>query len=146
MFRGRTTCWTSRVCPENGMTLVETVIAVTIFSIFITGAIASIVQARMLSDEARAHYQAISICKNRLERALELDFEDVDEMIETDVLVDDTGVSDDDGLFRRTTTVTLVKQNLLQLTITCEIMNRNTREFDRINEEITTYVAYYFEP
>ena len=129
-----------------GMTLVEVVIAVSIFSMCMAGVCSLILQSRRVSNRARAHYVAINIAKNRLEMARTYDYSLLDLFIESNIVVDKNGILVNDGDFRRTTTVTEIKSNLTEMVIMVEIRNRNTWDFSGEEETVQSYFADYLEP
>ena len=117
MKRTRATQRTDTTQGSNraGMTVVETVVALTIFAVFTTGACQLLLSHRKVSDMARAHYTAINIAKNRMELVRTFDFGQVDDFLEDKVVVDASGVPDAVGNYRRTTEVSNVSSNLLEL-------------------------------
>lgn len=95
---------------------------------------------------ARAHYTAINIAKNRLELVRTFDFGQVDDFLETDIIVDASGAPSSEGNYRRSTAVSMVSSNLLELTVTVDIRNRQTLIFNPANEQLSTYFAEYLAP
>jgi hypothetical protein len=128
------------------MTVVETIVALTIFAVFTTGACKLLMSHRRVSDMARAHYTAINIAKNRLELVRTFDFDQVDDFTEDKVVVDESGNPAADGNYRRSTLVSNISSNLLELTVTVGIRNRRTLEFNPANQSLSTYFADYLEP
>ncbi len=131
---------------RTGMTLVETVVAVAVLAIFSTGACKLLLSHRRISDMARAHYTAINIAKNRLELVRTFDFDQVANFIEDKVVVDASGVPSTVGNYRRTTQISAVSDNLLELTVTVDLRNRQTLAFTPAKEVLNTYLAKYLEP
>jgi type II secretory pathway pseudopilin PulG len=129
-----------------GMTVIETVVALVIFALFTTGACKLLMSHRRVTDMARDHYTAINIAKNRLELVRTFHFGQVDKFLEDDVIVDASGVPDMLGNYRRTTAVSNVSSNLLELTVTVDIRNRRTLAFNPANQQLSTYFARYLEP
>jgi Tfp pilus assembly protein PilV len=128
------------------MTLVETVVALTLFAICIGGMTALVLNGRALSDGARDHYTAINIAKNRLERIKSMDFDQVTTARETGTTVNMSGSSDANGDFRRVTTITSVATNLYRATVQVDIRNRVSRSFSGEKETISSYVVKYVTP
>ena len=128
------------------MTIVETLVALAILAVFSTGACKLLLSHRKISDMARAHYTAINIAKNRLELVRRFDFGQVDDFIEDKVLVDASGIPTTEGNYRRTTEISNVSSNLLELTVTVDIRNRKTLVFNPANQQLSTYFANYLEP
>jgi len=126
-----------------GTTIVETVVALAIFAGFTTGACKLLMSHRKISDMARSHYTAINIAKNRLELVRTFDFGQVDHFLEDDVVVDASGVPSTEGNYRRSTEVSTISSNLLELTVTVDIRNQQTLVFNPANEQVSTYFAEY---
>ena len=95
---------------------------------------------------ARAHYTAVNIAKNRLELVRTFDFDQVTDFIEDKVIVDSSGVPSETGNYRRTTGVSNVSSNLVELTVTVDIRNRQTLEFTPSKEQLSTFFANYLDP
>ncbi len=131
----------------SGMTLVETAVAMAIFAMCIGGMCALIVTSKQLSDRARWHYTAVNLAKSRLERARALPFGSLEMLQESQVRVDRSGFTDNDGDYRRTTYVNEIKTGLLkEIVVVVEIRNRKTLDFDGESEHIRSYFADYAEP
>ena len=94
---------------------------------------------------ARAHYTAINIAKNRLELVRTFDFDQVGNFIEDKVVVDASGMPNTVGNYRRTTQISAVSDNLLELTVTVDLRNRQTLAFTPAKEVLNTYFARYLE-
>ncbi len=129
-----------------GTTIVETIVALTIFAVFTTGACKLLMSHRKIMDMARAHYTAINIAKNRMELVRTFDFGQVDDFLENNVVVDASGMPSTEGNYRRSTEVSTVSSNLLELIVTVDIRNRQTLAFNPANEQLRTYFAEYLEP
>ncbi len=129
-----------------GVTLVETIVALAVLSVFTTGVCKLLLSHRKMSDMARAHYTAINIAKNRLELVRTFDFDQVGNFIEDKVVVDASGVPSTEGNYRRTTQIGTVSANLLELTVTVDLRNRKTLAFTPAKEVLATYIANYLEP
>jgi Tfp pilus assembly protein PilV len=126
---------------REGLTLVETIIAILIFAICISGICKLVVITRESSDRARSHYTAINLGKNRLERAKVFPFGQLNDFVENQTVVDGAGTPSANGEFRRTTTVSNVTATLKDVTVRLEIRNRVTRRFEGVSEAIQTYIA-----
>lgn len=129
-----------------GTTIVETIVALVVFAIFTTGACKLLVSHRKITDMARAHYTAINIAKNRLELVRTFDFDQVNNFLENRVVVDTSGIPSETGNYRRTTEVSNVSSNLVEVTIDVEIRNRQTLEFTPSHEQLSAFFADYLEP
>jgi len=128
----------------EGLTLVEVMVALSVFTMFIGGACHLLVRGRQMTDAARDHYTAINIVKNRLEKARTFDWDHLGTFNETNVVVNEVGVSDPQGSYQRTTTVTYVKDNLAKVSLSIKIRDRNTGAFGSEEECVSSYVASYW--
>ena len=130
---------------DEGVTLVEVLIAIFVFTICIGGICRLGVSVRETSDRARSHYTAINIAKSRLERMKTFEFDQLAYFAESNVRVDANGSADTDGLFRRTTSLSAIKPNLTDIVVRVDIMDQVTRSFGRDHEEIRSYVADFLD-
>jgi len=128
---------------KAGISMVEMVIAVSLFAMFSTGAFKLLMHHRKVTDQARAHYTAANIAKNRLERLRSIDFSHAFEFGETNIVVDKTGQPSLNDEFRRSTTISPVFTNLLEVVVTVDIRNRETLAFEGAHEEISSYMAQH---
>ena len=129
---------------KRGISIIETVVALMIFSICIGGFCGVVMQARQLSDQARDQYTAVNMAKNRFERARSFDFDQLHLFRESQVVVDHEGQPKQYGNYRRTTTVSNVNERLKEMTVTIEIKDRHTTHF-RPGENLRMYFADYVE-
>ena len=126
------------------MTLTEVVIASFLILLVMTSSYSLIIKSSELSRSARRHYVAISLAKNRLERARNFLYNDLKLMAETDLNVNDNGNPDPEGRFRRTTTVnTNYAPGLTEVIVTVKIRNPHTGLFTPDNETIRTLFTEY---
>jgi type II secretory pathway pseudopilin PulG len=135
-----------KLYKKDGLTLVESIVAVCIFGIAIAGICALLVSARELNDRARLHYTAINIAKNRLEKARTLNFSTLSLFQENGTIVDYNGNPDPNGAFRRTTVISNVATNLVEIIITVDIRNRVTLGFTGEQETLRSYLTEYIVP
>lgn len=135
-----------KIHKNRGLTLVESIVGICIFGIAIAGMCALVVSARELSDRARLHYTAINIAKNRLEKARTLNFSMLDLFQENGVVVDYNGNPDPNGAFKRSTVISNVATNLVEIIITVDIRNRVTLGFAGENETLRSYLTEYVVP
>jgi len=135
-----------KLYKKDGLTLVESIVAVCIFGIAIAGICALVVSARELNDRARLHYTAINIAKNRLEKARTLNFSTLSLFQENGTIVDYNGNPDPNGAFRRTTVISNVATNLVEIIITVDIRNRVTLGFTGEQETLRSYLTEYIVP
>ena len=124
-----------------GMTLVEVMVALFIFGISLAGACALVFQTKRLADRSRDHYTAINIGKNRLETGWGTTFNLLTTLTETNVLVNYSGNPSDNSSYRRSTRVTTVTSNLIEIVVKVEIKNRKNWKFSGEKEEIRSYFA-----
>ena len=123
------------------MTVLETVIAIFLLSMFIAGMMGVLLAVREASDRARWHYAAINVAKNRLERIQTFEFTQLSFFTESNTRVDNNGQPNGDGRFRRTTTFGPVKTNLVEVAISVEIMDPLSLTFEGEKESVKSYVA-----
>lgn len=136
-----------RSTRKDGWTLVESLVAILILGLFISGSCAVIGAARRAMDSARSHYAAANIAKNRIEKLRTFDLDQLSLLNEHQVQIDHLGNPDGDGDFRRTTFVTNITQTLLDVTVTVEIRNRISWRFeDGGRESVSTYLTEFTEP
>ena len=90
---------------------------------------------------ARAHYAAANIAKNHLELIRSFDYSQRGDFAETDILVNETGLTDSNGKFRRHTVYSAVSSNIIEIAVTVEIMDRKTLSFDGREETLKSYYA-----
>lgn len=128
---------------KGGSSIVEVLVALTVFALFVSGATKMMLAHRQMSDMAREHYTAANIAKNRLELIRSFEFGQVDSFLENKVPVDKSGAPDPEGYFRRTTQVDSINDNLIELIVTVEIRDRKTLGFDGSNEYLRTFFAQY---
>ena len=106
--------------PAGGFTLVEVMVCSVIFVIFcvffLNAAIASIRSQQLACD----YYKAMTIARNRIQRATEFEYDSILLMSENQVPVDGKGNITSAGIYRRTTLVSAYTNgtpNLLQITV-----------------------------
>lgn len=134
---------------NRGMTLLETVMAVTIFGLSIAGMVRLFSQAKMLTDSTRDRYVAANLAKNQMERLGSINFSILYDMGLSngvpDEEIDETGnPSDNDSQnrFRRTTTITNRASNLVEIIVRVDIKSRYKDLFlTNHSEEMRTYFA-----
>lgn len=91
---------------HSGMTLVETMVAILVFGLLLGGMMNITVASITSGKRAEYAYNAYNLAKNHIETLKALPFSSLSSAAETDTYLDNTGVPDDDGNFKRTTTVT----------------------------------------
>ncbi len=126
---------------RSGATLIEAILAVTIFAAFMTGTSKVLVSQKKVLDMARDHYTAANLAKNRMELLRTFDFNQIPALNETAIRIDNNGIPSTEGHFIRTTTINTITTNLYEMAITVKIQNRKTLAFDTAEQTINTYVA-----
>lgn len=128
-----------------GTTIVETVVALSIFAVFMAGAGKLLLAHRGIADMAREHYTAVNIAKNRVELARTFSFEALSGFGENDVLTDAFGepTAAGAGNYRRSTSINLVTNNLMELTVNVDIRNHRTWEFDGAHQEVKSFISFH---
>ena len=133
---------------KQGMTIVETIVALVIFATFISGAVRLIMMQRQITDKARMHYTAINIAKNRVELVRNMrtaDYQQILAMEEAGSPIDQDGLPDNPLLskFMRITRIIDDPNNAYRLEIEVEVKIRNpiTLTFEGENEHIKSYMA-----
>ena len=106
--------------PAGGFTLVEVMVCSVIFVIFcvffLNAAVASMRSQQLACD----YYKAMTIARNRIQRATEFEYNSILLMSEDQVPVDGKGNITSMGIYRRTTLVSAYTNgtpNLLQITV-----------------------------
>lgn len=132
-------------CSKEGISLVEVVVALLIFSMCVAGMCWLITMGRRGSDNARGHYTAINIGKNRLERVKTFDFDQMELFAQDNVEIDRSGVADAEGDYRITTTISTVTNDLKEVVVTVDIKDRISRAFEGESETVSTYIADFVE-
>ena len=130
---------------RQGLTVVEVMIAIMIFSICIGGICWLVVMAKNVSDQARDHYIASNIAKNRIERGRTIEFNALEQFEADQVLVDEMGAADETGMFRMTTSVSNINVTVKEVIVNVDIRDRRTWEFGEEKESVSTYFADFAE-
>ncbi|MCG2661357.1 MAG: prepilin-type N-terminal cleavage/methylation domain-containing protein [Kiritimatiellae bacterium] len=109
-----------RVRPRSGFTLIEVMVCSVIFVLFcvsfLNSAFASIRSQQLACD----YYKAMTIARNRIQRATQFEYDSILLMSEDQVAVDGKGNIASAGIYRRTTSVSVYTNgtpNLLQFTV-----------------------------
>lgn len=126
--------------------MVEVLVALGIFSVYSAGACKLILSHRKVSDMARAHYTAANLAKNRLEIVRTFEFDQIPAFKESQVVIDESGMPNSVGNYRRSTMINSISGNLHDVVVTVDIRNRETLQFTPAHETVRTFVAHYLEP
>lgn len=108
------------VRPTGGFTLVEVMVCSVIFVIFCVFFLNSAVASMRSQQLACDYYKAMTIARNRIQRATEFEYDSILLMSENLVPVDGNGNITSVGIYRRTTIVSAYPNgtpNLLQITV-----------------------------
>jgi Tfp pilus assembly protein PilV len=132
-----------------GFGLAEAMIALLLFGVFIAGACRLLVVSRESVSRASDNTAAVAMAHGRLERLQTFDFSQLLNMINMpgafDYMDEHGGVigGADDGMvrFRMTNSVTQVKDNLVMVTVSVDIRDRITLEWDGDGQALTTMIA-----
>ena len=128
-----------------GTSLIETLIALMTVSLGLASAYPLVTQAGFAVRRGRDHYVATTIALATLERARNFDLGLLSLLAESGRLVDDQGLPDDNGQFRRTVTVLPDEpaDGLTQVVVTVDIADRRRGGFrgeqQRATMAFTTY-------
>lgn len=149
-----------RIVPvsRRGMTIVEVVVALGFLCLVLAGAYAMLTRSAAVMRAARNHYVAVTLARNRLERAQNLDYNTLYLLRENNVLVDENGAPSSVGGFRRSTWVdtnyvmtvgtgtNLMLVTNTYITVQVEIRNVRTGVFAGEKEELSSVFTWYKTP
>lgn len=124
-----------------GTSIIEVMIALVVFATFAVGTCKLLISQRKVLDMARDHYVAANLAKSRMELARTFEFEQLPELAEEKILLDESGIPNVHGNYRRTTKITNLSSNLYEMAIIVDIKNRRTLEFAPAEQTINTYVS-----
>jgi len=124
-----------------GVVMVEALVSLVLFAIFITGGCKLLLAHRQLTDMARAHYTAANIAKNHLELIRSFDYSQRGDFAETGILVNEAGLVDSSRRFRRNTVYNPASSNIIEIAVIVEIMDRKTLDFTGRSETLRSYYA-----
>ena len=134
----------SKQGPANAaFSIVETVLALALMSLFVGGLCRLTLTTHMITDQAREQYQTVTLARNRLERIRVLPFDLAELFAESNVLVNDYGTPDPAGRFLRSTEVSSLGTDLTQVRVTLLAYNHLTGKFDGQTEELISCIARY---
>lgn len=89
----------------SGFTLVEMMVAGTIFLLFSAGFFTAFITAMGAQRMATNHYRALCLARNRIQHARAMEYSSLDLLAETFNAVDESGNPDPVGRFRRSTII-----------------------------------------
>jgi hypothetical protein len=125
------------------MTIVEAVIAILLFGLFIATACRVLISSRESTGRAKDHHLAICLGKNRIERLQVADFSQLESWttVGDGEVLDQEGNPTPQGNFRLRVAVTSLTATLKSVVTTVEIKDRETLAFDGEYEQITTMLS-----
>lgn len=124
---------------QRGFTLMEVMMALVILLIFMVSAFQAVTAALWMNQQARDHYVAINLANSRLERARNLQYASLAQLVESQLVMDEHGVPNANGAFRRTTSVNAsYGSNLTEFVIQVDIRNRKSKQFEGDNEQLAS--------
>jgi len=131
---------------RRGFTLVEVLVATTLVVTVLAGVYMVVVHALRLTRMARDHYVATNIAKNRLERARNFQYNDLYLLAEGNVTVNENGLPDNAGRYRRTTVINSeFDEGLTEVSVLVHIRSRRTGQFSGEQEQISSLFTEYEE-
>ena len=136
-----------RARQNDGFSLLELAFAVALLSVVMAGAYGLVAQSAYMIKAGRDHYIAISLAQNRMERAKNLTYDDLDLFAETDILIDTKGNPATEGVFRRSTDVDVgYAEGVTKIDIKVEIKDKKNGSFETGPFEIlSTMLTEYSE-
>ena len=126
---------------KRGTSLVETLVAMIILALGITGAVKLVLTSQKLSDISSEKYDSVNLAKSRFEQMGMADVSDLSSWETSNMVCNVQGRPDPNGNYRINTMVTYINTNLAKVVIQVYIRNHVTREFDHSPEQITTYMS-----
>jgi prepilin-type N-terminal cleavage/methylation domain-containing protein len=126
-------------------TMIEVMVSAFLIALIMCGAYVLITRAATLSRVARNHYVAVSLARNRLERARTMDYNSLALLAENNVIVDDNGTPCPGATFSRTTTINTnwsanPTQKVTYVNVVVKIRNMRTGQF--VGEQETSESLY----
>lgn len=133
---------------RGGFTLAEVLVALFLLAFVMAGVYRAMTMSARLRITAHGHYLALIIANNRIERAKNVGFAELPFLAEDGVRVNDQGVPDAAGQFRRTTEVRMDhggNPRLAWMRVTVDLPSAR-RGAGRVSESVTSLLTEYFEP
>ncbi|MDF3130941.1 prepilin-type N-terminal cleavage/methylation domain-containing protein [Kiritimatiellaeota bacterium B1221] len=130
---------------SSGFTLVEVMVSSVLLAVVILSALALFVQVTRSSQLVRRRTDATSIAWSRIERARNLQFDEIDELIEggEGTRVNEAGLTDETGKFLRKTSVVTDTNGVAVKRIRIEVIPEGllSKEFDVAAEVLETIIT-----
>ncbi|MCC5850312.1 MAG: prepilin-type N-terminal cleavage/methylation domain-containing protein [Verrucomicrobia bacterium] len=136
---------TQRKANTRGFTLVEVMVSSVILALFLSGALAMLVQTTRTTESVRRRSEAVSLAWSRVERARLVDFNNLEDLVEKapGTVVNAVGLMEENGLFRRVTSVAPLPGEMPAMQIRVDVWVRNTRDgaFSGVPETVETVIT-----
>ncbi len=132
-----------------GITLVEVLVSTALLGMVFAGAFALITQASGMMRRTRNHYVATTLCLARLERAKDFDYNLLSFLEESDLVLNQDGIPDEAGYYRRHTEISTDTplEGTTTIQVRVEVRNLKSQQFDGAFEEMTAaYTTYLTAP
>lgn len=129
---------------KKGFTLVEVMVSMLLFALFIGGALGLLSQTMQSHYLVRDRTEATNLAWSRVERASNIEFTALSELAESGTRINRSGLPDDEGEFLRTTIITPLSGALDAVQIRVEVLNLNRRrgDFSGSPEVIETILSH----
>jgi len=126
---------------HSGITLIEVCIALLVLAVAAGGMYTLANMANRISSQARSHYIATNLAKNRLETVKSRDFDQLANFLESNVVVNVNGDPTVSGEFRRTTFISGSATGLWAVTVQVGIRDQYSGSFTGEEESLTHRLA-----
>ncbi len=108
---------------NKGLSLVETMAAILIFGLVLASTLEVCAKSMVMGKRSELSFSAYSLAKSHIETLKSLPFSNLTSAAETDAVINETGVPDVDGIFKRNTAISANYENdsnLVQVTVTVD--------------------------
>ncbi len=130
---------------DSGLTLVEVIVAMSILTTVLAGAVAVMIQTVWLTEQVRNRSTATSLAWSRVERIRNAEIDEVNLLIENapGTRVSFTGAADEEGDFLRTTDIQDESAGLSMIRVRVEVWpwNRRNQEFSGEPQVVETVIT-----
>ncbi len=130
---------------QDGMTLVEVMVAMALLAVFTTAALGALIQVARASEDVRLRTTAAALAWSRVERARNMDFDEIDNLVEAlpGSIIDAIGLPDIDGAFRRRTSVNTITNGFPMKHVRVDVWprDRRTNTFSGQPENVETVIT-----
>jgi len=127
----------------DGFTVVEVMVGFFLLAIFMAGALGLLSQTMRTHSLIRDRTEATNLAWSRIERASNLEFSALNDLAETDIRINRSGLPDDQNKYLRSTTVTPLSGalNAVQIRVEVRHLDRRSGEFSSSPEVIETILT-----